>query len=152
LLATLPRHLHTYLLLIFSPFNPASESESHKILSNCPNKQSDSDPIHLHLPVIVRPPYGASTHSKAPTHIPTWLLKKHLSLSPQYLILSIYHSLPVSSTPFSKNRLLPTVGLNIIPFKQLCIEDHFTTAIGSQNRGPISSTSLLSLTLWTIAS
>ena len=36
----------------FSVFTPASESEVHKILSNCPNKQSDSDPI------------------------PTWLLKE----------------------------------------------------------------------------
>ena len=26
-------------------FTPASESEVHKILSNCPDKQSDSDPI-----------------------------------------------------------------------------------------------------------
>ena len=29
----------------FSVFTPASESEVHKILSKCPNKQSDSDPI-----------------------------------------------------------------------------------------------------------
>ena len=29
----------------FSIFTPASESEVYKILSNCPNKQSDSDPI-----------------------------------------------------------------------------------------------------------
>jgi len=36
----------------FSIFNPASESEIYKVLSNCPNKQSDSDPI------------------------PTWLLKE----------------------------------------------------------------------------
>jgi len=36
----------------FSVFTPASESEVHKILYNCPNKQSDSDPI------------------------PTWLLKE----------------------------------------------------------------------------
>jgi len=36
----------------FSVFTPASESEVYRILSNCPNKQSDSDPI------------------------PTWLLKE----------------------------------------------------------------------------
>ena len=36
----------------FSTFNPASDSEIYKVLSNCPNKQSDSDPI------------------------PTWLLKE----------------------------------------------------------------------------
>jgi len=40
----------------FSVFTPASESEVYKILSNCPNKQSDSDPI------------------------PTWLLKECSSL------------------------------------------------------------------------
>jgi len=36
----------------FSVFTPASKSEVHKILSNCPNEQSESDPI------------------------PTWLLKE----------------------------------------------------------------------------
>jgi len=40
----------------FSVSTPASESEVHKILSNCPNKQSDSDPI------------------------PTWLLKEFSSV------------------------------------------------------------------------
>jgi len=40
----------------FSSFKPASESEILKILSNCPNKQSDSDPI------------------------PTWLLKECVSV------------------------------------------------------------------------
>jgi len=40
----------------FSVFTPASESEVHKILSNCQNKQSDSDPI------------------------PTWLLKECSSI------------------------------------------------------------------------
>ena len=40
----------------FSVFTPTSESEVHKILSNCPNKQSDSD------------------------HIPTWLLKECSSI------------------------------------------------------------------------
>jgi len=40
----------------FSSVPPASESEIHYILSNCPNKQSDSDPI------------------------PTWLLKECASL------------------------------------------------------------------------
>jgi len=33
----------------FSVFTPASESEVHEILSNCPNKQSDSDPIQTWL-------------------------------------------------------------------------------------------------------
>ena len=33
----------------FSTFNPASESEIHKVHSNCPNKQSDSDPISTWL-------------------------------------------------------------------------------------------------------
>jgi len=33
----------------FLVFSPASESEVHKILSNCPNKQSDSDPISIWL-------------------------------------------------------------------------------------------------------
>ena len=41
---------------VFYTFTPASESEIHKILSNCPNKQSDSDPI------------------------PTWLLKECASV------------------------------------------------------------------------
>jgi len=57
LIATTPRHLLTHLLLLqhllISPLStPASESEIYKVLSNCPNKQSDSDPI------------------------PTWLLKE----------------------------------------------------------------------------
>jgi len=30
---------------VFSTLTPASETQIHKILSNCPNKQSDSDPI-----------------------------------------------------------------------------------------------------------
>jgi len=29
--------------------HPGSESEIHKVLSNCPNKQSDSDPIPIWL-------------------------------------------------------------------------------------------------------
>jgi len=33
----------------FSTFSPASESEIHKVLSNCTNKQSDSDPIPTKL-------------------------------------------------------------------------------------------------------
>ena len=33
----------------FSVFSPASESEVHKILSNCPDKLSDSDPISTWL-------------------------------------------------------------------------------------------------------
>jgi len=41
---------------VFSTLTPASESQIHKILSNCPNKQSDSDPI------------------------PTWLLKECASV------------------------------------------------------------------------
>ena len=57
-LATLPHHLRTHPLRppatppTFSVFTPASEPEVYKILSNCPNKQCDSDPI------------------------PTWLLKE----------------------------------------------------------------------------
>jgi len=43
------RHLHTYLLLqhiLFSPLSPpATQSEIYNILSNCPNKQSDSECI-----------------------------------------------------------------------------------------------------------
>jgi len=52
--ATLPHRLHTHPFLLPLPliFHPASESEVYKILSNCPNKQSDSGPI------------------------PTWLLKE----------------------------------------------------------------------------
>jgi len=55
--ATLPYHLRTHHLLLplppnFSVFTPASESEVYNIMSNCPSKQSDSDPI------------------------PTWLLKE----------------------------------------------------------------------------
>jgi len=33
----------------FSSFTPASDTEIFKILSNCPNKQSDSDHIHTWL-------------------------------------------------------------------------------------------------------
>ena len=56
-LATLPHHLRTHPLLLqrppnFSVFTPVSEPEVYKILSSCPNKQCDSDPI------------------------PTWLLKE----------------------------------------------------------------------------
>jgi len=58
--ATPLHHLRTHPLLLplpdFSVFTPASESEVHKILSNCPNKQFDSDPI------------------------PTWLLKECSSI------------------------------------------------------------------------
>jgi len=36
-------------VFVFSTFTPASESEIHKILSNYPNKQSDSDPIPTRL-------------------------------------------------------------------------------------------------------
>ena len=46
--ATLPHHLRTHPPATprnFSVFTPASESEVYKILSNGPNKQSDSDPI-----------------------------------------------------------------------------------------------------------
>ena len=34
---------------VFSTFTPASVSEIHKILPNCPTKQSDSDPIRTWL-------------------------------------------------------------------------------------------------------
>jgi len=66
----------------FSVFTPASESEVYKILSNCPNKQSDSDPI------------------------PTWLLTECSSfLFPQSPILSTSPSSPVSFIPLSRNPL-----------------------------------------------
>jgi len=66
----------------FSVFTPASETEVHKILSNCPNKQSDSDPI------------------------PTWLLKNvHPFFFPQSPILSTSPSSPASFTPLSRNPL-----------------------------------------------
>ena len=57
-LATPLHHLHTHPTTPpdFSSFTPASESEILKILSNCSNKQSDSDPI------------------------PTWLLKECASV------------------------------------------------------------------------
>jgi len=58
---------------IFSVFTPASESEVYKILSNCPNKQSDSDP--------------------------GFLKNVHPFLFPQSPILSTSHSSPVSFIP-----------------------------------------------------
>jgi len=67
----------------FSTFNPACESEIHQVLSNCPNISS---------PIPIPSPPGFSKNV-------------HLSWSPQSVILSIFHSLPVSSTPFSKNLL-----------------------------------------------
>jgi len=65
-----------------SVFTPASESEVHKmILSNCPNKQSDSDPI------------------------PTWLLKECSSvLVPTIILLVFHHSfIPGLKPSFSAN-------------------------------------------------
>ena len=78
--ATLLHHLLTHSLLLPLPVISQS-SEVNKILSNCPNKQSDSDPI------------------------PTWLLKECSSLFPQSPILSTYPSSPASFIPLSRNPL-----------------------------------------------
>jgi len=68
-------------LFLFHTVTPGSKSEFLKILSNCPNKQSDSDPIS---------PLGFSRNA-------------HLFLSPQSLTSSTSLSSLVSFTPFSKN-------------------------------------------------
>jgi len=63
-------------------------SADHKttVRSHC---ATDVQPMHI----IVRHPWALS------------LLLAHLCWSPQSLILSVFHSLPVSSTQFSKNLL-----------------------------------------------
>ena len=68
---------------IFSTVRPAAESEISKILFNCPNKLSDSDPI------------------------PTWLLKKCPSvLNP---VITNIVNFPLSSGNFHLNTLKESV-------------------------------------------
>jgi len=87
LLATLPCHLHTYLHLLQRPlFSPLS-------------------PLPLNL-TSIRFFQTARTSNLILIPSPPGFSKNvHLSLSPQSLILSICHSLLMSSTPFSNNLL-----------------------------------------------
>ena len=91
-------HPHTHPLLQlnlnFSSFTPASESEISKILFNCPNKQSDFDPI------------------------PTWLLK----VCAPVLILTITNIVNLSLTsghfhPYLKNLSSPHFSRNLLQTK-----------------------------------
>ena len=86
LIATTPRHLLTHLLLLQHLISPLST-----LLLNLKSTRYYQTAL-ISSPIPIPSPPGFSKNA-------------HLCWSPQSLILSVFHSLPFSSTPFSKNLL-----------------------------------------------
>ena len=165
-----------------SVFTPASESEVYKILSNCPNKQSDSDPIptwllkecsSLLVPTITNivnlSLISGQFHPILKESIISPLLKKP-TLDKEVLSnyrpisdLSLISKIIVLSNPVSWITLLPTVysiltsqpTANITPPKQLICTSMITSSVQWDHRkyhASAYSTSLLLSTLLTMTS